>query len=61
VPGHDAFGRNLGSLNVNYEEGTEKSFGGCGRVVTAALFLPLELASYFIVSSKRKTPDPYFL
>ena len=41
-----------------YEEGTEKSFGGYGRVVTATMFYHWGLVSHFIVSTGKTHPNP---
>jgi uncharacterized SAM-binding protein YcdF (DUF218 family) len=41
-----------------YEENTEKGVGARGRVVTAAIFYHLGLASQFIVSTGKTHPNP---
>ncbi len=46
-------------VSTPYEEGTEKSFGGCGRVITAAMFYHWGIAHHFIVSTGKTHPHPY--
>lgn len=45
-------------VSTPYEEGTEKSFGARGRVVTATMFYHWGFAQRFIVSTGKTHPDP---
>ena len=45
-------------ISSPYEESMEKGVGARGRVVTAAIFYHLGLASHFIVSTGKTHPDP---
>jgi uncharacterized SAM-binding protein YcdF (DUF218 family) len=45
-------------VSTPYKEGTEKSFGGCGRVLTAAMFYHWGIAPRFIVSTGKTHPNP---